>query len=129
MGKTFRESRGARRSLHFFDFHAILAAEAPHNPGSQTVLFPGSPGMRSIHSHKWHGGATAATSAWDTIRAPLQDESVRFDLDAQTARGPFGRAKDRIVSLKKRSSQSYARHTTSILVLVEAGADRCLAGE
>ena len=34
--------------------HANVAAAAPHNPGFQTVILPGSPGMRSIHPHKWH---------------------------------------------------------------------------
>ena len=33
--------------------HANLAAAAPHNPGLLTVILPASPGMRSIHPHKW----------------------------------------------------------------------------
>ena len=41
--------------------HAHLAAVAPHNPGFQTVISPGSPGI-------WKPGlrgATAARLAWE----------------------------------------------------------------
>ena len=34
----------------------ISRPQPPHNPGIQAVILPGSPGMRSIHPHKWHGG-------------------------------------------------------------------------
>ena len=53
--RTQQASAHCRRSPECT--HAFLGAAAHHNPGSQTVIFPG---MRSIHPHWWKPGLWGA---------------------------------------------------------------------